>query len=295
VGGVEWICFKLGEIFMDLIKGREIADEILENLREKISQLEAKPTLAVLLIGEDEASRIYVGLKQKAAESIGMNFELFKYGSETEEKEILAKIKELNDDEKVSGMIVQLPLPDGLDKEKIINSIKPEKDVDGFCDENQNNFCCGGECKIFPVFPKAIVKMVEAAIVKNSLKDIKSGMIICNSDDFGKIMREALYKIGIEAEYFFCKDLENNLDKIKKADVIVTACGVAGMLENSMTKDGAIVIDGGITKVDGKVRGDVEIETFENSNSFISPVPGGVGPVTVACLLENTFLAGSKK
>jgi len=280
---------------MELIKGREIADGILENLKSEIAQMETKPTLAVFLIGDNEASKIYVGLKQKAAKSIGMNFELFKYGSDAEEKEILEKIQELNDDEKVSGMIVQLPLPDGLDKNKIINSIKLEKDVDGFCDENQDKFCCGGECRIFPVFPKAIVKMIESAIAKNNLENVKAGIIICNSDDFGKIMEESLDRIGILAEYVFYENLQNNLDKIKKADVIVTACGVAGMLENSMTKDGVIVIDGGITKVDGRVKGDVQIETFQNSNSSISPVPGGVGPVTVACLLENTFLTGNKK
>ena len=137
--------------------------------------------------------------------------------------------------------------------------------------------------------------MVKYAIDKNSLDNVKKGIVICNSNDFGKIMKESLGRIGILAEYVFYDNLENNLDKIKGADVIVTACGVVGVVGNSMTKNGVIIIDGGITKVDGKVKGDVKIETFEETNSFISPVPGGVGPVTVACLLENTFLAMKSK
>lgn len=279
---------------MQLIKGREIANNILADIKSQIAEMETKPTLAVFLIGEDEASKIYVGLKEKAARDIGMDFRLFKYSSDASKAEILNKIEEANNSNDVSGIIVQLPLPDGLDKNKIINAISPEKDVDGFHCENQKKFCCGDECKIFPVFPKAIVKMVEFATRENSLKNINEGVIVCVSDDFGLIMQEAFKKINIQAQYIFCDDLANNLEKLKEADVIVTACGRINLINNRMVKDKVVIIDGGISKLDGKVMGDVDMLSFEKAESFITPVPGGVGPVTVACLLENTYLASDK-
>lgn len=279
---------------MQLIKGREIADNILVDIKSKILEMGTKPTLAVFLIGEDEASKIYVGLKEKAARDIGMDFKLFRYDANIDEQEILARIEDLNKDKNISGIIVQLPLPEGLDKNKIINAISPEKDVDGFHFENQKKFCCGAECKIFPVFPKAIIKMVEFAIGENSLENVNKAVIICVSDDFGIIMQEAFKKINIEAQYIFCDNLVSNSEELKEADVVVTACGVINIINSAMVKAGAIVIDGGIIKIEGKVHGDVDIESFKNQDVFVSPVPGGVGPVTVACLLENTFLAGVK-
>ncbi|NLC31553.1 MAG: bifunctional 5,10-methylenetetrahydrofolate dehydrogenase/5,10-methenyltetrahydrofolate cyclohydrolase [Candidatus Moranbacteria bacterium] len=279
---------------MQLIKGREIADNILVDIKSKILEMGTKPTLAVFLIGEDEASKIYVGLKEKAARDIGMDFKLFRYDANISEQEILARIEDLNKDKNISGIIVQLPLPEGLDKNKIINAISPEKDVDGFHCENQKKFCCGAKCKIFPVFPKAIIKMVEFAIGENSLENVNKAVIICVSDDFGIIMQEAFKKINIEAQYIFCDNLVSNSEELKEADVVVTACGVINIINSAMVKAGAIVIDGGIIKIEGKVHGDVDIESFKNQDVFVSPVPGGVGPVTVACLLENTFLAGVK-
>ncbi len=279
---------------MQLIKGREIADNILVDIKSKILEMGTKPTLAVFLIGEDEASKIYVGLKEKAARDIGMDFKLFRYDANISEQEILARIEDLNKDKNISGIIVQLPLPEGLDKNKIINAISPEKDVDGFHCENQKKFCCGAKCKIFPVFPKAIIKMVEFAIGENSLENVNKAVIICVSDDFGIIMQEAFKKINIEAQYIFCDNLVSNSEELKGADVVVTACGVINIINSAMVKVGAIVIDGGIIKIEGKVHGDVDIESFKNQDVFVSPVPGGVGPVTVACLLENTFLAGVK-
>ncbi len=279
---------------MQLIKGREIADNILVDIKSKILEMGTKPTLAVFLIGEDEASKIYVGLKEKAARDIGMDFKLFRYDANISEQEILARIEDLNKDKNISGIIVQLPLPEGLDKNKIINAISPEKDVDGFHCENQKKFGCGAKCKIFPVFPKAIIKMVEFAIGENSLENVNKAVIICVSDDFGIIMQEAFKKINIEAQYIFCDNLVSNSEELKDVDVVVTACGVINIINSAMVKAGAIVIDGGIIKIEGKVHGDVDIESFKNQDVFVSPVPGGVGPVTVACLLENTFLAGVK-
>lgn len=304
---------------MQLIKGREIADNILNNIKSEIEKLKTKPTLAVILIGEDEASRIYVGLKEKAAREIGFNFLLYKYDADVEEDVILKKIKEINVDKNIHGLIVQLPLPKNLDKYKIINVISPEKDVDGFCKYNQDVFLSDQECH-WPVFPKAIIKMVEFALgnleVKNKnfiyeqrdsrdkpeddnfggFESIKhrEAVIICKSDDFGIIMRRAFGRIGIEAKYVFCDDLNSSLVEIKNADIVVTACGKLNLINNEIVKNNVIIIDGGIIKEDGKVYGDVDLESFEKTDCFISPVPGGVGPVTVACLLENTFQAWSR-
>jgi len=282
---------------MQLIKGREIADNILVDIKSKIAEMETKPTLAVFLIGEDEASKIYVGLKEKAARDIGMNCVLFKYDSDASEAEILNKIEEANKSMDISGIIVQLPLPEGLDKNKITNAIIPQKDVDGFHSENQRLFLDDKEC-VYPVFPKAIMKMVEAAVENNSLENIKKASVVCMSDDFGLIMQEAFRKVQIEASYFFCDDIDKkeNANILKESDVIITACGKINLINNEMVKEGVVIIDGGISKVNGKVVGDANMQSFEKSEipAFISPVPSGVGPVTVACLLENTYLASDK-
>lgn len=273
---------------MQLIKGKEIADDILSNIKSKIEHLETKPTLAVILIGEDNASEIYVGLKGKAAREIGMNFKLYKYDSSVEENVILDKISEINADKSINGLIVQLPLPEKLDKYKIINAISFQKDVDGFCDNNQRCFFNNQET-LFPVFPKAIIKLIESALINLETKDNRRAAIVCKSDDFGKIMQVALDKVGIEANYVLCDDLDN-AGILKDADIVVTACGVRNLINVGMIKDGAIIIDGGIVKENGKVYGDIDLESFKETNCFISPVPGGVGPVTVACLLENVYL-----
>lgn len=300
---------------MQLIKGKEIAADILNNIRLEIEKIETKPTLAVILIGKDKASEIYVGLKEKAAREIGMNFNLFKYDSGVEEGVVLNKIKEINDNESIDGLIVQLPLPEKLNKHKIINAINPQKDVDGFCEINQELFF-QNKSGLEPVFPKAIIKMVKSALVDLEIKEEPSflvssidykreridminfsrkAMIICKSDDFGKIMQKAFEKIKIEAQYVFCNDIENKIDSIKDADIIVTACGIKNLVNPKIIdKDRVIIIDGGIVKESGKVFGDVDFESFKETDCLISPVPGGVGPVTVTCLLENTFQAYRK-
>ncbi|MFA6184082.1 MAG: bifunctional 5,10-methylenetetrahydrofolate dehydrogenase/5,10-methenyltetrahydrofolate cyclohydrolase [Parcubacteria group bacterium] len=300
---------------MQLIKGKEIADDILSNIKAKIEKEELKPTLAVILVGKNKASQIYVSLKEKVAREIGMNFKLYEYDANVEEKVILNKIAEINEDKNIHGLIVQLPLPEKLDKHKIINAINPEKDVDGFCDENQKCFFNNQET-IFPVFPKAIIKMIESALLSCHSREngnlsyeygdprirkddnfdrreffkSKKATIICKSDDFGKIMQKTLEKIGIKASYILCDDLGNG-NILKKSDIIITVCGKKSLINSQMTKNDAIIIDGGIIKEAEKVFGDVDLKSFQETDCLISPVPKGVGPVTVACLLENTYLA----
>jgi len=263
---------------MKLLKGKPIADKILKDLKDKIKKEKIKPALAVFLVGENEASEIYVRLKKKAAKKIGMYFFVYRFKSNAQEKKIISRIGHLNRNPRVSGIIVQLPLPDKLDADKIIGAIDPKKDVDGFHPGNR---------KLLPVFPQAILEILNST--KSSLKN-KSAVILANSQTFGEKMKEILQKEKIKAE--FTLGLKKN--KLKTADIIISAVGKAEIIKGAMLKTGAIVIDGGITKKGKKVLGDVDFESVKEKVSFITPVPGGVGPVTIACLLRNVYLASKK-
>jgi len=279
---------------MKFIKGKKISEEISKNIKCRIKKEKLDIGLAVVLVGENKASKIYTRLKKKAAEKVGINFFKCEFNDKGDrnnlENRVIEKIKELNVDEKVSGMIVQLPLPEGLDMRKIINSIDPQKDADGFHPENVKLFFENKD-RIWPVFPKAIIKMIESAGVKLGEK---KAVIIANSEKFGEIMVEVLKRKNIKAEYILVGNVKKNLHIIKQADIIVTACGIPGLVKGGMIKKGAVIIDGGIAKKGKKVWGDVDIESVKNIIGYVSPVPGGVGPVTVACLLENVLILGEK-
>ncbi|HOX10879.1 MAG TPA: bifunctional 5,10-methylenetetrahydrofolate dehydrogenase/5,10-methenyltetrahydrofolate cyclohydrolase [Candidatus Moranbacteria bacterium] len=272
---------------MKLLYGKPIADEILSRLQSDIFKSAKKPGLAVILVGNNEASKIYVALKEKAAAEIGMNFFLHRVAENVSEKEVTDLIEKLNRNDSVHGIIVQLPLPAGFDTEKIISSIDPEKDADGFHVQNIADFM-GGNGKIFPVFPQAILYLIESS--GEEFKN-KKAIVIANSDEFGKVMVSALEQKSISAEYIISSEIQRNLGKIGVADIVVSAVGSPGLIKSEMLKEGAIIIDGGITKIDSKIVGDVDFSSTEAKSGYISPVPGGVGPLTIACLLENTYLA----
>jgi methylenetetrahydrofolate dehydrogenase (NADP+) / methenyltetrahydrofolate cyclohydrolase len=272
---------------MELLHGKTIANEIMTRLKSEISLYEKKPGLAVILAGDDKASRLYVSLKEKAAAKIGMNFSLFELAENVSEGELLSLIKKLNEDDKVNGVIVQLPLPANFNAEKIISAIMPEKDVDGFHPKNIEDFL-KGKGEIQPVFPQAIAGLIESSGQK---VENKKAVIVANSEVFGEIMSEMLRQKGVFASYFMAKNISLNLGKIGQADIVVSAVGSPGLLSGEMIKEGAIIIDGGIEKVGNKVVGDVNPASLEAKNGFLTPVPGGVGPLTIAYLLKNTFLA----
>ncbi len=270
---------------MKLLEGKKISEKILASLKKKISIKKTKPELAVILVGEDKASETYVFLKEKAAKKIDMSFHKFKFKENVPEKEIIEKIKELNANKKISGIIVQLPLPKKFHTQKIINTIFLQKDVDGFSSQNNSK-------GLQPVFPKAIIKTLESS--KANLKNKKT-VIIANSKIFGETMQEALKRKKIESEYILSKELKQKIDKVQKADIIISAVGKINLIKSDMIKKGVIIVDGGISKKNGKTFGDVDFRNVSQKASFISPVPGGVGPVTIACLLENVYLASLKK
>jgi len=261
---------------MQIIDGKKIAQKILSEIQTKIQEEKVKPGLGVFLIGEDEASEIYVGLKKNAAEKIGINFFLEKFSADSSQEESMVKIQEYNQNEKVSGIIVQLPLPEKFVTQEIINAIDPKKDVDGFHPEN----------KILPaVFPQAILELIKATESYAG----KRAVVIANSETFGGKMKMILGEENIESEYVLTKDI--SVEKLNQADILISAVGQAGIIKSEMVKENAIVIDGGITKDGNSVLGDVDFEDVKNKVSYITPVPGGVGPVTIACLLRNVYQA----
>jgi methylenetetrahydrofolate dehydrogenase (NADP+)/methenyltetrahydrofolate cyclohydrolase len=261
---------------MQLLEGKKIADEILRDIKEKIKLQRLKPGLAVVLIGQNEASEIYVALKQKAAEAIGINFFLYRFSEEAEGNKIIEKIQELNRDKNISGIIVQLPLPKKLSTQKIMDAIAPEKDADGFSEQS----------KVSPVFPNAILQLI-----KSSGQDLlgKNAVVIANSKEFGETMNKVLENEKIKSRYILAKNIKNSLALIKNADIVITAVGKPKLISGNMIKEGAIIIDGGISKIGEKVMGDVDFESVKNIAGYLSPVPGGVGPMTIACLLENVY------
>jgi methylenetetrahydrofolate dehydrogenase (NADP+)/methenyltetrahydrofolate cyclohydrolase len=273
---------------VNLLKGKKIADKILKDLKKAIIKEKIKPGLAVVLVGKNKASEVYVGLKKKAAKAIGINFYLYKFQASRKESAVIQKIKELNENKKIHGIIVQLPLPKKFSTQKIINVIKIQKDADGFSIKDEPALV--GHSR--PVFPTAIMKLLEST--KINLKN-KKAIVIANSKEFGKIMEAALKKKKIKADYILVGSIKNNLLKIKQADVVISAVGKPGLVTGEMIKKGAVIIDGGITKIGQKVSGDVDFESVRNKAAYLSPVPGGVGPVTIACLLENVWLLAKQK
>lgn len=284
--------------YMRLLKGKKIAEKILKDLKRVIKKQKSKLALAVVLVGENKASEIYIKLKKQAAKKTGIAFFLYRFSKNSGEGEIIEKIKELNRDKKISGIIVQLPLPENLNTQKIINAISPEKDADGFHPENLKKFIAGKN-GVEPVFIKAIIKILESIpraelLEFQELGSRRKAVIITNSKEFGNTMKIVLKHKGITGQYIFYKNYKKSLSAIGRTDIVITAVGKPGLIKGDMVKKGAIIIDGGITKKGKKVLGDVDFESVKNKAAYLSPVPGGVGPATIACLLENVYLLSKK-
>lgn len=277
----------LNSEIMKLLFGKLVAEKMLAHLKSEIFLFEKKPRLDVVLIGTDEASKLYVSLKEKKAREIGIDFRLHEFDENVSLSDVVLLINDLNLNEDVSGMIVQLPLPEKFNTDEIISLIDPRKDVDGFHPKNTELFL-QNKTSLVPVFPSAILQLIESS--HENLFG-KFGVVIANSDEFGNIMCRGLEGIGLSAEYVLANSISQNIDKINTADVLISAVGLPGLINGQMLKGGAVVIDGGIKKVAEKVLGDVDFASTEGLNGYITPVPGGVGPVTIACLLNNVFLA----
>ena len=270
-----------------IIDGKKIAETLRQKLKKEIIEIKSSfksvPGLTVILVGEDPASKIYVRNKEKFSKEIGINSEVIKYPENIEEKEVLSKIIELNKNRKVSGILVQLPLPKHINKQKVIETILPEKDVDGFHPINVGNLSSGYDSKI-PCTPLGCLILLKE--VEKNLSG-KHAVVIGRSNLNGKPMAQLLLKENctVTITHSKTKDLKSQCNK---ADIIIAAVGKPKLVKGDWVKKNAIVIDVGINKTSDGIVGDIDFNEVSKVARAITPVPGGVGPMTIACLLRNT-------
>lgn len=281
----------------NIIDGKALSAQVKDEVRAEVQELEAKfgrkPCLVVIIVGENPASQVYVRNKVKAAAYTGMDSRLVELPAETGEEELLGKIRDLNEDPAVDGILVQLPLPKHIDEEKVIDTIAREKDVDGFHPGNVAGLWIGKDC-IVPCTPAGVMRMLDSVGV--DLKG-KSAVVVGRSNIVGKPMAKLL--LDRNATVTIAHSRTADLGAVcRTADVLVVAVGRAGLVTGDMVKPGAVVIDVGMNRnAEGKLCGDVDFDSVLPVASWITPVPGGVGPMTIAMLMKNTiacFLAREK-
>lgn len=274
-----------------VIDGKSIAKQLRDSVKEKvnirISKGQRAPGLAVILVGCDAASQVYVGSKRRACEEVGFISRSYDLPDTTSQTELYQLIDELNNDDSIDGILVQLPLPENLDANLIIEHIHPEKDVDGFHPFNVGKLVLR-QPGLRPCTPKGIMELIESTGISPYGLE---ALVVGASNIVGRPMTLELLLAGctVTTTHRFTKDLEG---KVRNADLIVVAVGKAGFIPGEWVKAGAIVIDVGINRLDsGKLVGDVDFDIAKSKAGFITPVPGGVGPMTVASLIENTLIA----
>ena len=271
-----------------IIDGKKEAEVLREEIKKEIISIKNKtnksPALTVILVGDFAPSQIYVKNKEKISKEVGINSNVIKYPKDVSEEEILKKIKELNNDKNISGILVQLPLPDQISKEKVINLIDPLKDVDGFSPINAGNLASGYNA-IVPCTPLGCLLLLKK--VEKNLSG-KHAVIIGRSNLNGKPMAQLLLKENCTVTITHSKT-KNLKEKCLKADILIAAVGVANLVKKDWVKSGSVIIDVGINKQGDKIVGDVNFEEVKDKVKAITPVPGGVGPMTIACLLKNTL------
>ena len=281
---------------MNILDGKKCSQEILDKIKEKVDALKNSnkrvPGLAVIIVGNNPASKIYVNSKVKACEKVGFYSKAIFLDENISQAELLENIQALNNDENIDGILVQLPLPKHLNEDEICNAIDTSKDVDGFKAENLGKVMLGKEDGMVPCTPQGIMYLLD------SIKDINlygmNGVVIGRSNIVGKPISSLLINRGVTTTV--CNSRTKNIeDVLRNADIIVAALGKPKFLKENMVKEGAIIVDVGINRVDGKLCGDVDFENVSKLASFITPVPGGVGPMTIAMLLNNTLKAYDKR
>lgn len=267
-----------------ILDGRKVSEKILADVKTGVSSLDKIPHLVVILVGDNPASKIYVSNKRKAAEKVGIKSTVIEFGANISEEELLDKIIELNNNPEVTGILVQLPLPNHINKNKVITTISPKKDVDGFHPENVGKLVIGIEPYFYPATPQGIIMLLDEY---NIPIEGKNAVVIGRSNIVGKPIAQMLLKRN--ATVTMCHSYTQNLDEIiKTADIVVSAVGKK-IVRCKMVKKNSVVIDVGIYKgADGKLTGDVDFDFVSPSCGFVTPVPGGVGPMTIASLMYNS-------
>ena len=272
-----------------IIDGKKISGEIKDELKEKVAKLKVKPTLVVISVGDNPASKVYVGQKEKCANYIGINY-IHKHYDCISDDELIKEIVKLNKQKSVNGIIVQLPLPDGMDEVRIVNTIVPEKDVDGLTYLNAG-LLLNDKTSLVSCTPKGIMELLKREKINLVGANV---VVIGRSILVGKPMMNLL--INANATVTLCHSKTKDLGKItKKADVLVVAIGKKHFITRDMVKKGAVVIDVGINRIDGKLYGDVNYDDVYSKVRKITPVPGGVGPMTVVMLMKNCLEAYEKQ
>ena len=268
---------------MILLDGKELSQKVLGDVRSRVAKLDKKPHLVVILVGDDAASKVYVRNKQRAAENVGIKSTVIELPSSITEKELLSIIEENNNNEDVTGILVQLPLPEHIDKNKVVTSISAKKDVDGFTPENVGRLAIGLEPYYYPATPQGIIIMLNEYKIPLEGAEV---VVIGRSNIVGKPMVQMLLRNNATVTlcHSYTKDLDN---KIKTADIVISAVGKK-IVRCKMVKKNSAVIDVGIFKdPNGQLTGDVDFDYLAESAGYISPVPGGVGPMTIASLMLN--------
>ena len=275
-----------------ILDGKTLSLKVLDEVKKKVESLSVKPHLVVILVGNNPASQIYVRNKKLAAEKVGIKSTIIELNEDTSEEELLCNINELNQNPEVTGILVQLPLPSHIDKNRVITAISPKKDVDGFTPENVGKLAIGLEPYFYPATPQGILMLLDEYNIKTEGADV---LVIGRSNIVGRPMAQMLLQRNatVTLAHSYTKDLD---DKIKTADIVISAVGKK-IVRCKMVKNKAVFIDVGISRdTNDKLTGDLNWELdFNNFNEvieyfgYISPVPGGVGPMTIACLMESTY------
>ena len=282
-----------------IIDGKLISDQIKKEIAAEVADMidhgKPAPHLAAVIVGEDGASKTYVASKEKACHSVGMTSSVYRLPASTTEQELLDTVKFLNEDPEIDGYIIQLPLPKHIDEDKIINAIKPSKDVDGFTSINVGRLQLGLPCFV-PATPNGIMELIKRSGIETVGKDV---VVLGRSNIVGTPMAVLMSRKGVDSTVTLCHSRTKNLAEIcRRADILVAAIGKQGFVTADMVKPGATVIDVGIHRIDDpespkgyKILGDVDYDEVYKVAGKITPVPGGVGPMTIVSLLQNTLKA----
>ena len=270
-----------------ILDGKKLRDELLVQYKEKIKEEKLNITLAIILVGNNEASKLYIKNKEKYCTEVGIKVDKYLLDEDTSEEVLINLIKDLNEDEKVTGIILQSPVPDGIDFDKCSGMILPSKDVDGFTKDNVYNLYLNKK-SILPCTVKGIIKLLEYYNIEINGKNVA---IIGRGIIVGKPLAMALENRNATVSLLHSKTKDLKMFT-KDADIVVVACGIPKLLKKEMIKEGSVVIDVGISRVDGKIVGDIDFDNIKDIALFVTPNPGGIGPMTIAMIIDNLIEMG---
>lgn len=270
-----------------ILDGKKLRDELLVQYKEKIKEEKLNITLAIILLGNNEASKLYIKNKEKYCTEVGIKVDKYLLDEDTSEEVLINLIKDLNEDEKITGIILQSPVPNGIDFDKCSGMILPSKDVDGFTKDNVYNLYLNKK-SILPCTVKGIIKLLEYYNIEINGKNVA---IIGRGNIVGKPLAMALENRNATVSLLHSKTKDLKMFT-KDADIVVVACGIPKLLKKEMIKEGSVVIDVGISRVDGKIVGDIDFDNIKDIALFVTPNPGGIGPMTIAMIIDNLIEMG---